>query len=64
MSTHAIKTELMQLLIEIVPDQKWPKRVTVRALADFALDRLDGSSADPRVERALELAGAVRPRLN
>jgi hypothetical protein len=63
MSTHAIKTELLRVLAEISPNRRWPKRVTVRFLADFALDTLDRSSPDPRVQRALELADAVTPRL-
>jgi hypothetical protein len=64
MSTHAIKTELQAVLGEIEPEKKWHGGTTVRELADFALDTLDRSSPDLRVQRAIELADAVRPRLN
>jgi hypothetical protein len=64
MSTHAIKTELRDLLGSIAPQKKWPGGVSVKTLADFALDSLDRSSRDQDVQRALDLADAVTPRLN
>jgi hypothetical protein len=64
MSTHAIKSELQSVLVELSPDKRWSKRATVRQLADFALDRLDRDSSDTRVRRAIELAEAVIPRLS
>lgn len=59
MSTHAIKTELQSVLATLVPDQKWPKRVGVVHLSDFAIHHLDPDSDDPRVCRALELAAVM-----
>jgi hypothetical protein len=64
MSTHAIKSELQSVLVELSPDKSWSKRVTVRQLADFALDTLDRDSSNTRVRRAIELAEAVTPRLS
>jgi hypothetical protein len=64
MSTHAIKSELLSVLVELLPDTSWSKRASVKQLADFALDTLDRDSSDPRVRRAIELAAAVMPRLS
>jgi hypothetical protein len=64
MSTHAIKSELLSVLAGLSPDKTWSKRATVRQLADFALDTLDRDSSDTRVQRAIELAEAVMPRLS
>jgi hypothetical protein len=63
MSTHAIKTELHELLGSLAPEKTWSKRVTVKTLAEFALDSFDRSSTQRDVQRALELADAVTPRL-
>jgi hypothetical protein len=63
MSTHAIKTELEELLVELRPDQKWRKRTRALDLAEFALSNLPSESEDVRVQRARELARVVRPRL-
>ena len=63
MSTHAIKTELHALLVELRPDQKWHKRTRALDLVEFALDDLPVESDDARVQRARELAHVVMPRL-
>jgi len=56
MSTHAIKTELHGLLLELAPEKTWRKRSGVVEMSDFAVHRFDPESSDPKVQRALELA--------
>ena len=56
MSTHAIKTELGQLLREVAPAKSWSKRAGVVELSNWAVHNLDASAADEKVVRALALA--------
>jgi len=56
MSTHAVKTELHSLLLELFPDVVWYKRSGVLEMSEFAVRNLDAGAANPKVQRALELA--------
>ena len=56
MSTHAIKTELQELLGRVRPDKNWPKRVSVTHLCQYAIHNIAADSTDNDSRRALQLA--------
>lgn len=56
MSTHAIKTELQELLTTLRPDKKWPKRVSVTDLCDYTVSSISADSKDEDSLRALRMA--------
>jgi hypothetical protein len=56
MSTHAIKTELQELLGRVRPDKNWPKRVSVTDLCQYAIHNIAADSTDNDSRRALQLA--------
>ena len=56
MSTHAIKTELLSTLQKVRPKKRWPKRVTVGMLCDFAVHEIRADTTNRDEHRVLELA--------
>lgn len=57
--THITKMQLLDLLAELAPEKKWPKRVRLKDLADWAFHHLDADSANPQERRAHALAAFV-----
>jgi hypothetical protein len=56
MSTHAIKTELRELLMRLHPEKKWPKRVSVTELCDYTVHTIPADSKDEGAQRARRMA--------
>jgi hypothetical protein len=56
MSTHAIKTDLRELLMRLHPEKKWPKRVSVTDLCEYTVHTIPADSQDKDSLRALAMA--------
>lgn len=59
LSTPMIKGELFNVLRELRPAKRWPKKPGLRDLIAYTLREFQDGGADPRVNRALELARVI-----
>lgn len=60
MSPSSLRAELLDLLAMRFPEKEWPKLVSGRELADFALQNFRSPDVDSRSQRTLHLADELQ----
>jgi len=63
MSKSSIRSELLDHVTMLFPEQKWRKLVSLRELADFTLQHLNHTDVGDRSQRMLHLAEVAERRL-